>query len=507
MKGKKFLALLMAGAMTLSFAACGNNDEGENSSSPVGGENTQQESDPASGTPTPTDTPAPTEEPKSEGEKLAEQYNGFIETPMDLNGRVIKVLSTVADSRYVYKKDDNGNPSPEKTSNVTVEVIKALESIEKDYNCKFEFEQLKAKEMVSALVTAQSNGDVYCDILEFGCSDTYLEQIYGANLCMDLNDSRIADIIKLDENPWLPASGFGQFKGNWYGVHFKTQNSSDILRGVLLYNKELAAQYGLPDMYEMVKNGTFTFDAFGDMLASIQSQSDGSVYPFLFNQEGLFYPAMVAANGSTVATYENGVYTFNGLAAECLEALNYTVDWQNRGYYHPESNNRKTNEGNFSAGEAVFMVTNYATLSKLKAGGSLESQYTYGLLPMPIGPSNTAKQYNAVSYTEAMFNVMDNVEKPEEIAAVLVAIANRCSKHDMVDSELLAGNLMDNESGDMLQLMYDNMICDYSRSISTTRGKVSAACTSIYKGEKTPQVAFEEIKAEVDDLFKEYSVE
>ena len=48
MKGKKFLALLMAGAMTLSFAACGNNDEGENSSSPVGGENTQQESDPAS---------------------------------------------------------------------------------------------------------------------------------------------------------------------------------------------------------------------------------------------------------------------------------------------------------------------------------------------------------------------------------------------------------------------------------------------------------------------------
>jgi len=36
MKGKKFLALLMAGAMTLSFAACGNNDD-SGSSSPTGG--------------------------------------------------------------------------------------------------------------------------------------------------------------------------------------------------------------------------------------------------------------------------------------------------------------------------------------------------------------------------------------------------------------------------------------------------------------------------------------
>jgi len=440
-----------------------------------------------------------------EGELLAEQYNGFVETPMDLGGRTIRIVTDVR-TRYVYKEVD-GVPTPEQTGNDTVSVVKALESIEKDYNCKFEIEQLKGKDLVSALVTAQSNGDVYCDILEFGCSSTYLEQIYGANLCMDLNDPKIADIVKVEENPWLPASKFGQFKGNWYGVHFKTQNSSDLLRGVLLFNKELAAQYGLPDLYEMVKNGTFTFDAFGDMMASIASQSDGTVYPFLFSQEGLYYPAMVAANGSNVATYENGVYSFNGLSPESLEALNVTVDWQNKGYYHPACNERKTNEDNFAQGEAVFMVANYTALSKMKAGGSKESQYTFGLLPMPIGPSNTEKQYNAVSYTEAMFNIMNNVEKPEEIAAVLVAIANRTSKQNMIDSEIESGNLMDAESAEMLQLMYDNMVCDYSRSISTTRGKLSSACTSIFKGEKTPQQAFEEIKAEVDELFKEYSAQ
>lgn len=496
MKLKKVMALVLAGAMTLSMMACGGSTD-ETSTSSNGGETTSSSVN-AGGETTTSGETTPT---KSEGELLAEQYTGFVETPMDLGGRTIRVVSTIA-KRYIYATDENGNPDPDSTQNETLEIIEAIKSIEKDYNCTIEFEQLKAKDLVTALITAQSSGETYCDILEFGCSDTYLEQIYSANLCMDLNDSRIADIIKLDENPWLPASNFGQWAGAHYGVHFKTNNSADLLRGVMLVNKDLAEQYGIDNIYELYENKEWTFDKLTEMCASIAAQSDGTVYPLMYNQEGLWIPMLVYANGGSMATYEDGKYMFTGLSDKTLEAINYAVDWQTKGYLHPKSNARSTNETNFANGECVFFCTNYASLKKYTQG-DIECNYEIGLLPGPLGPSGDG-EYNAVSYTEAMFNVMDNVDKPEEVAAILVALANRTGKRDMIETELM-NTLQDEESAEILQVMYDNMVCDYSRSISTTRTLCKGANESILNLEKTPKEAYEEIASQIQAYFDEYN--
>ncbi len=499
MKFKKVIALILAGTMALSMVACGNNTGNDTTTTTptVSNETTTSSQGGEEST-----TPAETTPAKSEGELLAEQYTGFIETPMDLKGRTIKIVTTIA-NRYTYATDSEGNPDPDNTANETLEIIEAIDSIEKDYNCTIEFEQLKAKDLVTALLTAQSAGEAYCDILEFGCSDTYLEQIYAAKLCMDLNDERISDIIKLEENPWLPASNFGLWAGAQYGVHFKTNNSGDLLRGVVLFNKDLVEQYGLGDMYELYKNKEWTFDKLTEMCASIAAQSDGTVYPLMYNQEGLWTPMLIYANGGSMATYEDGKFTFTGLTDETLEAINYAVDWQTKGYLHPKSDVRKENETIFANGEAVFFVANYAALKKYTQG-TIECNYEIGLLPGPLGPSGDG-EYNAVSYTEAMFNVMDNVEKPEEVAAILVALANRTGKRDMIDTELM-NTLQDEESAEILQVMYDNMVCDYSRSISTTRTLVAGANKSVLKLEKTAKEAYEEIASQVQTYFDEYNM-
>lgn len=494
MKLKRFAALLLAGTMALSAVAC-NNTSSDDTTTPI-----QKEQDSTKGSEEGT-TPEETTPTKSEGELLAEKYTGFVETPMDLGGRTIRVLTTVQ-SRYVYAKDADGNPDPDATTNDTLEIIAAIESIQKDYNCKIEFEQLKAKDMVTALITAQSSGETYCDILEFGCSDTYLEQIYAANLCMDLKNEKIADIIKLDTNPWLPASKFGQWAGAQYGVHFKTNNSPDLLRGVVLFNKDLAEQYGLGDLYALYKSGEWTFDKLTELCAKVAAQSDGSVYPLMYNQEGLYIPMLIYANGGSIAKYEDGKYSFTGLSDNTLEAINYAVDWQTKGYLHPDSDARKKNETTFANGGSVFFVANYTALKKYTQG-TIECNYEIGLLPGPLGPNGDG-QYNAVSYTEAMFNILDNVEKPEQVAAVLVALANRTGKHDMIDTELMY-TLQDEESAEILQVMYDNMVCDYSRSISTTRTLFAAANKAILALEKTPKEAYEEIASQVQAYFDEYN--
>jgi len=106
--------------------------------------------------------------------------------------------------------------------------------------------------------------------------------------------------------------------------------------------------------------------------------------------------------------------------------------------------------------------------------------------------------------SQAVRYILDNVEKPEQVAAVLVALANRTGKHDMIDTELMY-TLQDEESAEILQVMYDNMVCDYSRSISTTRTLFAAANKAILALEKTPKEAYEEIASQVQAYFDEYN--
>jgi ABC-type glycerol-3-phosphate transport system substrate-binding protein len=492
MRKKGLKHQMMAFALLLSLGAgilagCGNNG--------VKKEETTS-SNPETVVTTDETTPTGAADEKPEEEVKEEAYAGFTETPMDLGGRTIRFITTAA-SRYTYAEDKDT------TSNETLEIIAALETIEKDYNCTIEVEQLKGRDMVEALVTSKSAGDVYGDILEFGASDTYLEDIYSANLVMPLEDAKIADIIKLDGNPWLPASDFGRMFGHQYGVHFKTNNSGDLLRGVVLFNQELVNKYNLGDMYELVDKKEWTFEKFEELCANVASQSDGSVYPMLYNQEGIFIPMLIYANGGTVAEYTDKGYQFTALQDNTIEAINFAQDLAKNGYIHPESENRSTNETNFANGEAVFYFTNYASLKKYTQG-TIPMEDSVGLLPGPLG-TNGDSNYNAVSYTEAMFHVMNNVEKPEEVAAVLVAIANRTGKVNMIETELM-NTLQDEKSAEILEMMYNNMICDFSRAISKSRSPISGANKSIMLLEKTPKEAYEEIAGSIQTIFDELTL-
>ena len=132
---RKVLSVVLAAAMVFSMAACGNNDAGNegnsgNSGSDVNTPTAAPSSDNGGGSSAEA-TPAPTEDPRSEGEKLADQYNGFVETPMDLNGRTIRIAASVG-TRYNYAKDANGNDDPDNTNEATIEIVKIMEQIEAD---------------------------------------------------------------------------------------------------------------------------------------------------------------------------------------------------------------------------------------------------------------------------------------------------------------------------------------------------------------------------------------
>jgi len=386
-------------------------------------------------------------------------------------------------------------------------IVDAMEQIEKDYNCKFTYEKISGSELVEQCLALKAAGDTIGDILEFGVSGTYPDKLYANNICMDLNDNSIKDIIKFYDNPWHPSSGFGLMFGNQYGVHFKLYNSSAVLRSVIVFNKNLAAKYDVGNLYDMVRNKTWTFDTFKQICSNIATQANGEVYPFIYHQEGLTVPMFVAANGGSFSESTANGYKFTALSDNTLEAMNYLVDLAKSGYIHPGSEDKKNAELTYSKEEAVFFAGGYSIIKKFK-NGTFDTNSEFGLLPAPLGPNG--KEYGTISYTEDMYHIVNGIEKPEEVAAVLVAIANRTSKNtDQILEQELMSTLFDEDSGEMLELMYNNSQCDYSRVFSEARKILPPAIRSTLKQsetteftfEKTPKEAMEEIEASIQSAY------
>ncbi len=502
---KRAIALACVTAILAGCSGGGNNESTTTATIATG--NTTQTSTTATTQASTQETT--TERNLTEGEKLAEQYGGFVETPMDLGGREIKFVSSVA-SRYQYATDKDN------TSNDTLKVIEAIESIEKDYNCKITFEQLKGTKVADIYITSVAAGDVYSDIGEWGVSDIYLDQLYSNNLMMPLDSPEIADIIKLDTNPWHSASEFGKMFGNQYGVHFKTLNSPDLVRAVCLFNKELAQKYELGDLYELVNTNQWTFEKFQELCAKIATSANGEVYPLSYLTESVFAPLFIYANGGTVCEIDEatGKYKYTAINDKTLYALNYLVDLGKSGYIHPYSEQKNSKERaqltqNFAKGESVFMFTSYAALKNFKTGADvnfytgvkIDTEYEFGLLPGPIGPDGDGK-YSSVTYTENLFHVVKGTKNPEQVAAVLVAIANRTSKdYDLMIEEELMYSLYDEDSADMLELMYNNTYADLSRTAKDSRGAISPAIKKMFTFEKTPKEALEEVETKIVSVF------
>lgn len=506
---RKVLSVLLASAMVFSIAACGNEPaqgsggSGSAATPAPSGENTAAPADTQA-------TPAPTEVPMSEGELLAQQYNGFVETPMDLHGREIKIMCSV-DWKYERKYDATGK---ETTAEKDREVIDILDQIEKDYNCTITAEKIKGKDAVVRLNDEMLTGAPTFDIVDQGVSDTYTDKIFSMGLVMDLNDPAIKDIIKVDSNPWKAQSDYGIYNGVQYGINFVTQNSSNDLRNALLFNVDLAEQYELGDIYGMVKDNKWTWAVFEEMCEKIVAKSGGTVTPCGYGKENLLFPMVLSSNNAATGRRDaNGMMQYTALEQPAIDAANWVYNLRQKGYMAfndgkaaagsigiEKSKNSAKAEKFFEDGACVFYFDFYGDLQKLNGNSDspIESPYRFGLLPCPVGPNGDT--CHGVTYSVDLQMIVNGTKNPEEVAAVLVAIANRTSKvAENVYAVETDNTLSDEGSVEMFKLMYEDMRSDYSRAYKGVG--ISGACNKILSLESTPAQAFEAIQAETQGIY------
>jgi len=485
---KKAIRIIAVGLVMVLLAACGNGsgDSGNGGGGNGGGGN---DPDPGYGSDVIDRPPSP--------------YD-FQETWMDLDGRFVTMIVNASRNLWDYDLYDI-----DRTPNDTLRVIDILREIQEEYNFTLEIERHPSAGFLNMLREYRIAGDTPFDIVEVGLTDFGVDGLWLFNLAMPVNHPAIVDIIMPDENPW-PGAGFSTIGDTQWAVHFRPFNSPTVLGPTLIFNETLRARLGLPNFYDLVRNDEWTWDRFDSLLGEISNVSGGSIYPVIYSGANAIMPSFIASNNGHITVNTEAGFQFVGDTNEnALEAMNFLVNnIAERNFFHPISpihGHGISIAREVADGEALFIFDYYAMLRNLRdQNPGYETDYVFGLLPPPRGPR--ADGYISVLYAEVLYHIVNDIDRPEQIAAVLVAMANRTIQRPyLVLEHELRYTLHTNASGEMLELMLNNVVIDISRVVAASRTAgdhgTTGAANRILGMRATPIQSMQEMVGSIQDQF------
>lgn len=171
------------------------------------------------------------------------------------------------------------------------------------------------------------------------------------------------DVIDLSEKKWTQNGELDSWSlnGKYYG--FYTGPSEP--RGGLYFNKTVLKDAGIdPDtIYDMQANGTWTWDAWVDIMSQVQRDIDNDgvtdVYGCVQNNGGMII-ACVRSNGANlVEKAADGSYVLTAGSDAVSEGLHFAIDTVTNQYFlnygNEDGSNWEEYKERFMNGEAAFM--------------------------------------------------------------------------------------------------------------------------------------------------------
>ena len=190
----------------------------------------------------------------------------------------------------------------------------------------------------------------------------------------------------------------------------------------IYFNKTLLKEAGIdPDtIYDMQKNGTWTWDAFEDILAATQDYLDNSKYVMQHhalscNKNAMVTAAVVSNGGEYIGRKQDGTYSYRLEDPDTTEALEWAVKILTDYYqYEPEDAADDYYLQEFIDGGAAFLVDNESVSEESFDHKNFEA----GFVMFPQGP----KAETCVNISEGNIIVIPacyNYDKIRQIAFAL----------------------------------------------------------------------------------------
>ncbi|MBQ8577246.1 MAG: extracellular solute-binding protein [Clostridia bacterium] len=239
--------------------------------------------------------------------------------------------------------------------------------------------------------------------------------------------------------------------------------------GVLLFNKQMLADYDLDDPYQLVRDKKWTIDRYNEMASTVSTDVNGDGQFDMNDKYGLLYYCDLIAlgliGGGTKFTTKNAddypEITFYNEHTQSIFDKYTTV------MYNPELSLSWSRLG-VSNDDIIAMFRNNQGLFNFNEFHSIENMRkmdtAFGILPIPLYDETQTRYYHTINpHVAAMLLVPGDCPDPERAGYVLDALGAE-SKNTLTpayyEQYLKSKGSRDNESEEMLDIIFSTLTYD-----------------------------------------------
>lgn len=435
---KRITSLFLSAAILISFVSCGSSDEN-------------------SGMETTSDTIITESQPEE---------TTFIISPdlpeRDLEGYEFKLLTTdeVGTGRYSIEIDadtENGDP-------LNDAVYKRNMYVEEQFNIKItQIPYAKASFRQTFKNSVLAADDSY-DILV----DTYdIILPMGREYGLDISSLPYVDIDK----PWWDGSVIKQaaVNGKMYGLFGDINIVDNAATWCLLFNKKLAEEFNIGDLYKTVRDGKWTLAELKKNIKGVSNDINGDSVMDINDRWGLITSGntlvalLWSCGGNIGKLAKDGTLNLTIDSERNIDALNaaweLVADTANVLDISRTSGDWNIFRSVFNDGRALFIagVVNYVDYFR-------DMKDEFGIIPMP---KYDEKQSDYISISQewmaTMFMAPITASDPERTSIILEAMASASVSTitpAYYDTVLKWKRARDNESSEMLDVIFASRVFD-----------------------------------------------
>ena len=399
-----------------------------------------------------------------------------IELPaFDYEGQTFLVLaredgtgSATWDIRDIVAKEQNGELINDAVYNRNI-------VIEEKYNVIIDEHKINDGTINSTIANVVMAGDPTYDAvmnhIEYTCA------MMLAGTIMDLTHAPYFDFSQ----PWWDANIMQDvsFAGRTFFATGDICLNDDKATWGIVFNKKLAEDYGIPNLYDIVNDGSWTIDRLQEYSSKVYADLNGDGVMDLENDLWGIYdqlecsPALYTASGLQAITKDDsGNITYNLDSEKTYNAFekiyNFMTDqtFQFIAEKHTVTDIWATMRAHYRNDQALFFFTNFGALPQFR---NMETDF--GLIPTPKIFEDQDAYYSAMQYNNGTaYAIPKSVSDFDRACIILESMAMGSPETLTVafyDMTLQEKALRDQESVDMMKFILDNRLFDFSMAFGS----------------------------------------
>ena len=251
---------------------------------------------------------------------------------------------------------------------------------------------------------------------------------------------------------------------------------------VFYFNKKLAENYNLPDIYELVRSGQWTIDKLAELSANVSSDINGDtkfdendLYGFLTTKQNHMRAWIVAGETPIVKQNDEGLMEACFVTERTQDLLDklLKLHYTDSTYMGNDALAEPTNTAEpiiFTSDRALFMSGYLGNSSMLR-----NMNTDFGIIPYPMYDENQDGYRTTAHNSVSMMCFPVTVKDPEMSAIITEALCAESYRNvipDYYDIVLKTKGARDDESAEMIDMIRDSLIFDFGWVHSVPMGSI-----------------------------------